>query len=204
MTEQNKIAGVVLAGGMARRMANQDKGLIEYAGRPLVDYAIKSLQSVTDEIGISANRNLDRYQQWNLPVIQDTTDTFMGPLAGVYAALDYFNADVLVVVPCDSPMFKAEHIVQLINRLSEKTNIVVASDGTHIHPVFMALNTGLKSSLEDYLAAQGRRVFEWVEKQSWGVVEFNEPVNVFTNINKPDDLQELEGRAGIIQPGLMN
>ena len=202
MTEQNKVAGIVLAGGMARRMDNQDKGLIEFAGRPLVDYARDRLQSVANQIGISANRNLDQYQNWGFAVIKDTSDTFAGPLAGVYAALEYFDADVLVVMPCDSPLFSEEHLQRLIDGLSDQIDIVIASDGQNVHPVFMVLKTQLKASLENYLSNQGRRVQDWVMQQSWGVVEFNDAINIFANINTVEELRELESRVSKDRPGL--
>ena len=201
MTEQNKVAGIVLAGGMARRMANQDKGLIEFAGRPLVAYALKSLAGVTPTFGISANRNLDRYETWGVPVLPDTSERFDGPLAGVMAALAYFEADVLVVLPCDSPLFTDEHLQRLVFALTDDIDIVIASDGEKLHPVFMALKTHLKNSLQNYLAEQGRRVQDWVVQQSWGIVEFDEAIDIFANINTEEDLSELESRARKLWPG---
>lgn len=198
MTEQNKIAGVVLAGGMGRRMGQQDKGLVEFAGRPLVDYAICSMQAITPHVGISANRHVDRYQEWSLPVIPDVNQDFLGPLAGVYAALEYFKADVLLVMPCDSPFFGPQHLLQLFQALGADQDVVIASDGQSHHPVFMALKTHLKDNLGRYLAANGRKVQDWVRQQAWAAVEFNETANLFTNINTRQDIFELESRISAL------
>ena len=195
MTEQNKIAGVVLAGGMARRMGGQDKGLIQFAGQPLVDYAIKSMQMVTREIVISANRHLEQYQRWGHPVVMDTSSDYLGPLAGIAAACRLTNADVLVVIPCDSPLFTGVHIQRMIEAMSEDVDVVIASDGQRFHPVFMVLKTHLQNEIETYLSAEGRRVQEWVEQQAWAVVEFNESFNIFANINTENELLALESRV---------
>lgn len=200
MTEQNKIAGVVLAGGMARRMGGQDKGLIKFAGRPLVDYAVTSMQRITQDIAISANRHSDQYQQWGYPVIPDTNHDFLGPLAGIYAACHYFNADVLVVMPCDSPFFTQAHLQRMIDSLSDDIDVVIASDGNKPQPVFMVLKTRLKDSLEIYLAANGRRVQEWVMQNAWALVEFQEAINIFANINTEAELLEFESRVTINDP----
>jgi len=68
MNNQSKVTGVILAGGLARRMNNQDKGLVNYKGRPLVSYAIAALTAVADRSLINANRNRERYQMFGLPV----------------------------------------------------------------------------------------------------------------------------------------
>ena len=114
MNSQTKVSGVILAGGLARRMNNQDKGLINYKGRPMVSYAIAALTSVADQSIINANRNREQYQAFGLPVVADQTDSFDGPLAGVLTAMIHTDADVLVVMPCDSPLIKAEHLQKLL------------------------------------------------------------------------------------------
>jgi molybdenum cofactor guanylyltransferase len=99
MNNQTKVTGVILAGGLARRMNNQDKGLIKYKGQPMVGYAIAALTAVTDELLINANRNREQYEKFGLPVVADQTNSFDGPLAGVLTAMIYTDADVLVVIP---------------------------------------------------------------------------------------------------------
>jgi molybdopterin-guanine dinucleotide biosynthesis protein A len=200
MTEQNKIAGVVLAGGMARRMGGQDKGLIRFAGRPLIDYAIKSMEMITPQIVISANRHLDQYQAWGYPVISDSGGDYLGPLAGIAEACRVIDADIMLVMPCDSPFFNAVHLQQMLEALSDDVDVVIASDGQRVHPVFMVLKTRLRDSLDAYLAANGRRVQEWVTQQAGVMVEFKEPNNLFANINTEIELMALESRVNLDDP----
>ncbi len=120
MNNPTKITGVILAGGLARRMNNQDKGLITYKGRPMVSYAIAALTAVADQSIINANRNKEQYKAFGLPVVADQTDSFDGPLAGVLTAMIYTDADILIVMPCDSPLIKAEHLQKLLTTRATK------------------------------------------------------------------------------------
>ncbi len=162
MSDQNKVSGVVLAGGQARRMQQHDKGLVLFKQRPLVSYPIAALAAVTDQVVISANRNQAIYQQWQYPVISDASDDFDGPLAGVLAAMDYLDAEILLVLPCDSPLFTAAHLQQLLDGLTKQFDIAVAYDGERLHPVFLAIRTELKASLQAYLARGERRLQSWI------------------------------------------
>ena len=193
MLNQTKVAGVILAGGLARRMNNQDKGLVHYKGHPLVSYAIAALSDVTDQIIINANRNRENYQAFGLPVVADQTDNFDGPLAGVLTAMIYTDADVLVVVPCDSPLIKAEHLQKLLAvRAENSADVAVAFDGVRLHPVFLAIKTSLKTSLENYLASGQRKVGYWLEQQKTVKADFSNEPEIFININTLTELSALE------------
>jgi molybdopterin-guanine dinucleotide biosynthesis protein A len=199
MHNQTKIAGVILAGGRARRMNNQDKGLMNFKGRPMISYALAALVPVVDQVFINANRNLELYQQFGHPVISDQTDNFDGPLAGVLAAMNYAEAERLVVMPCDSPLIKVEHVQKMIITLEEShADVAVAFDGTRLHPVFLAINTRLKNSLENYLAAGQRKVISWVLQQNFIQVSFDNDQEMFNNINTPDELLALEGESTVL------
>ena len=193
MLNQTKVTGVILAGGLARRMNNQDKGLVHYKGSPLVSYAIAALTDVTDQIIINANRNREHYQVFGLPVVADQTDNFDGPLAGVLTAMIYTDADVLVVVPCDSPLIKAEHLQKLLAvRAENAADVAVAFDGVRLHPVVLAIKTSLKTSLENYLASGQRKVGYWLEQQKTVKADFSNEPEIFININTLTELSALE------------
>ncbi len=196
MNNQTKVTGVILAGGLARRMNNQDKGLINYKGRPMVSYAIAALSSVADQSIINANRSQEHYQQFGLPVVADQTGSFDGPLAGVLTAMIHTDAQILVVMPCDSPFFKAEHLQKLLSTRAEyDADVAVAFDGERLHPVFLALKTSLKNSLQDYLASGQRKVDRWLEQQKMVKGDFSNDPEIFININTLTDLSELEAKG---------
>ena len=195
MSDQNKVSGVVLAGGQARRMQQQDKGLVLFKQRPLVSYPIAALAAVADDLLISANRNQAIYQQWQYPVISDATDDFDGPLAGILAAMDYVDAEILLVLPCDSPLFAAQHLQQLLAGLTEQFDIAVADDGERLHPVFLAIRTELKASLKAYLANGERRLQNWIFQHRVNQVDFSQQAQIFTNVNTLAELEMLEAES---------
>ncbi len=196
MDNQTKVTGVILAGGLARRMNNQDKGLVKYKGRPMVSYAITALGAVADQTLINANRNREQYEKFGLPVVADQTDSFDGPLAGVLSAMIHTDADVLIVMPCDSPLIKAEHLQKLLlTRAEHDADVAVAFDGERLHPVFLAIKTSLKTSLQDYLASGQRRIDCWLEQQKMVKADFSNEPEIFININTLTQLSELEAKG---------
>ncbi|MGR8942524.1 MAG: molybdenum cofactor guanylyltransferase MobA [Gammaproteobacteria bacterium] len=195
MNDQTTVSGVILAGGLARRMNNQDKGLIQYRGRPLIAYAIDALAGVVPEIIINANRNLEQYRQFGRPVVSDQTASFDGPLAGILTAMLHIEADVLVVLPCDSPLIRPEHVQKLMMaRAEHDADVAVAHDGERLHPVFLALRTRLKNSLEDYLARGERKIDRWLEQHKRVLADFSDTPDIFINVNTMTELTALEAQ----------
>lgn len=193
MNDQTKVTGVILAGGMARRMNQQDKGLVKYKDRPMVAYAIEAMRAVTGSVLINANRNEVEYRAFGFPVIADQTQTFDGPLAGILSALCSADGDVLLVMPCDSPLIQPQHLQRLLTERAEAdADIAVAYDGERLHPVFLALKTVLKDSLEQYLSSGERKIDRWLEQHVLVKVNFSEQPEVFQNINTLSDLEQLE------------
>ncbi len=196
MNNQTKVTGVILAGGLARRMNHRDKGLVIYKGRPLVSYAIAAITAVAGQSLINANRNREQYQAFGLPVVADQTDSFDGPLAGVLTAMFHAEAEVLLVMPCDTPLIKAEHLQKLLAaRAENNADVAVAFDGERLHPVFLALKTALKTSLQAYLASGQRKISDWLEQQNKVLVDFSYEPEIFININTLAELTELEERS---------
>ncbi len=193
MSQQNKVTGVILAGGLARRMNKQDKGLVIYQHKPMVSYAVDAMLQVADIVLINANRNKNDYSQFACEVISDQTDTFDGPLAGVLSAMTHAKTDNLIVMPCDSPLIKAEHLNKLLKGLTDnEVDIAVAFDGKRMHPVFLALKTALVNSLKKYLQQGNRKIDIWLEQHSLIKVDFSQNAEVFLNINTLSELEALE------------
>lgn len=196
MSGQNKVSGVVLAGGLARRMDNQDKGLISFNARPMISYALAAMQPLVDELLISANRNLASYRQFGHPVISDHNNHFDGPLAGILAAMQAARNPVLLTMPCDSPLVQTEHLQRLLSALTGDKDIAVAFDGQRLHPVFAAIKTHLHRDLQQYLARGERKLQTWFHRHALVQVDFSDTPEIFANINTPADLQKLQQSVG--------
>lgn len=192
MSGQNKVSGVVLAGGLARRMGQQDKGLMLFKNRLLVSYALQAMTPLTNELFISANRNQGQYRQLGYPVITDNNDCFDGPLAGILAAMQIVHNPVLLIMPCDSPLLTTEHVERLLANFADDIDIAVAFDGERLHPVFVVLKTNLQSDLQAYLESGERKLQVWFKRHRSIEVDFSDSPQVFANINTPEQLLALE------------
>ncbi|MGB5306552.1 MAG: molybdenum cofactor guanylyltransferase MobA [Gammaproteobacteria bacterium] len=189
------ISAVILAGGRARRMDGEDKGLIELHGRPLLDYIISALRPQVGEILVNANRNLDRYSAFGYPVKEDILGDFFGPLVGMATGLQATGKPYLLTVPCDSPFVPAQLAGALYRALiGENADISVAHDGERMQPVFALLNCELLPSLLDYLNAGGRKIDTWYAQHRVALADFSASPETFLNLNTPADKAGLESR----------
>ena len=93
------ITGVILAGGRGSRLLWQDKGLVNFKGKPLIEWILQGLQAQVGAILISANRNLAAYQAYTYPVISDDLSDFQGPLAGILSAMQQAKTAYILTVP---------------------------------------------------------------------------------------------------------
>jgi molybdopterin-guanine dinucleotide biosynthesis protein A len=182
------VSGVVLAGGLGRRMGGADKGLVMLDGQPLVAHVLARLAPQVDEILISANRNLDRYRAFGHRVLEDRIAGFAGPLAGLHAGLCAASHERVLSVPCDVPALPGDLAARLARGMEAAgADAAVARAGGRLHPVFCLCRRELRQGLETFLAGGGRRFREWLASVDCTVVDF-EQSGCFDNINTPEDL----------------
>jgi molybdopterin-guanine dinucleotide biosynthesis protein A len=192
MTSQTKVTGVILAGGQARRMNYQDKGLQLFRGQSLISYSFNALKPIVDQLIINANQNLEIYQKFGVPVISDLTQDFSGALAGILAAMNYSDADLLLVVPCDAPFISTTQLQHLFSEHEKNSaEITVARTGKQIHSVFLVVKTSLQTSLETFLADGNHKVRLWFEQHRTHFVDFGVDARGFENINTLDELNAI-------------
>ena len=182
------LTGMILAGGKARRMGGQDKGLIPYQGRPLIAHVLERLEPQVQAILINANRSHDQYAQFGHPVIADAEDGFLGPLAGILAGLRAAQTELLLCAPCDSPEIGPDLAAKLASPFVQAgTRIAVASCAGRLQPVFAVLHTDLSEALDDFLRHGGRKIDEFYGAQGFEEVPFENP-SEFRNINTHEEL----------------
>ena len=189
------VTGLVLAGGMARRMGGADKGLVLLAGRPMVEHVVDALRPQVGTILLSANRSHDRYAALGYPVIADALDGYQGPLAGVATALRQLTTEFLVTVPCDAPLLPADLVRRLLAACdASDADVVVASDGERQQPVFLLARTRVAPALEAFLDGGGRRVDDWLSRVRAAVADFSDEPGGFANVNDADERQRIEAQ----------
>ncbi len=191
--ERTNITGVVLAGGRARRMGGEDKGLLAYRGRPLVAYALDALSLAAGTILINANRNLEEYARFGYPVIEDLTDSFDGPLAGLLSALQSAQTEYVLTVPCDCPFVDGALLGRLhANLIDEDAELCAAHDGGRLHPVFLIAKRRLAGDLADYLASGQRKMETWLRSHKLALADYSDHPELFVNINTREELQRFQ------------
>ena len=145
-------SSIILSGGRATRMGGVDKGLILLKNKPLIAHVIRRLQPQLDEIFINANREVSQYETFGLKVLQDENPEFLGPLAGILLGLRHAKHDLVLSVPCDSPLLPLDLIERLTkNMLESHADIAVASSDGSAHPVFCLCKKSVLPSLVDFL-----------------------------------------------------
>jgi molybdopterin-guanine dinucleotide biosynthesis protein A len=191
----NTITGLVLAGGRGSRMGGVDKGLQPFQGEPLVAHALRRLRPQVAALAISANRHLDRYAAYDVPVWPDPLPDFPGPLAGMLSGLQHAHTPWLLAVPCDAPRFPLDLAVRL-QRAAQEQNAEIALPVTdRAQPAFCLLATTLRDSLASFLRSGQGKVQLWMDQHRCVQVPFDlsgdDPL-AFANLNTLDELRQLE------------
>ncbi|WP_299381032.1 molybdenum cofactor guanylyltransferase MobA [uncultured Kiloniella sp.] len=199
------VAGVILAGGLARRMGGGDKGMKSLAGESLLTRIIKRIKPQVGPLVLNANGDSDRFKAFSLPVAADVVDDNPGPLAGVLTGLEWVarhspDAKWMVSVPCDAPFVPVDLVERLVSEAS-KQNLPLACAMSHgrTHPVVGLWSVALRDDLRQAIVHEEmRKVDRWTERHGICHVSFddvvigNETVDPFFNANKLDDLLKVE------------
>ena len=188
-----KITGVILAGGLGRRMGGIDKGLQELRGRPLTAWVVERLAPQVDELLINANQNPESYAAFGHRVVPDQIPDFAGPLAGLHAALSAAAHPLVATAPCDSPFLPEDLISRLFEALTATgTDLAVARTFDQPHPVFCLCRRAVLPHLTEFLAGGGRKIDRWYATLKVIEVAFDDEADAFENINTREELGRFE------------
>jgi molybdopterin-guanine dinucleotide biosynthesis protein A len=201
----NKLVGVLLAGGLARRMGGGDKPMRRIGGRTILERVISRLKPQCDELILNANGDPARFAAFGLPVIADNVENFPGPLAGILAALDWTAAhrpDVSCVfsAAADCPFLPRDLVARLAEALvNESAQLAVAASGGQSHPVIGLWRVGLRDELRHALVQEDvRKIDRWTARYTLATVTWpSEPLDPFFNANTMDDIAEAERLAAL-------
>jgi molybdenum cofactor guanylyltransferase len=197
------IPGVLLAGGLARRMGGGDKPMRLIAGRTLLERVIARLEPQCDGLVLNANGDPARFASFALPVIPDGVAGFPGPLAGILAGLDWTAAnrpDVAWVLSAaaDCPFLPRDLAARLHQaRIEQNAQLAVAASGGQSHPVIGLWSVALREELRRALVVEDiRRVDRWTARYTLATVTWPaEPFDPFFNANTVDDIAAAERLA---------
>ena len=190
------VTAVILAGGKGSRMDGRDKGLVEFANRPLIEYVIDAIKPQVGNIIINANRNLERYSVYGYPVVTDTLSEFQGPLAGYLSAMKASTTHYIATVPCDGPFLPGDLVGRLIAALTASdAEIAVAHDGSRMQPVYALIPTALANSLGAFLGSGERKIDIWYAQHRVALADFSDCPETFVNINTAEQRDRLQSEG---------
>jgi molybdopterin-guanine dinucleotide biosynthesis protein A len=205
MTTEAAAYGLVLAGGLARRMGGGDKAMIRIGGETILERALDRVAPQCAGMLINANGDPTRFARFGLPVVADDVSGFAGPLAGILAGLDWLAANApaiawLASVPGDCPFLPRDLVARLhAARAAAGVPLACAKSGDWRHPVVGLWPVGLREDLRRALVDEGLRKIEaWTARHGVGLADWPaEPVDPFFNVNTPEDAVEAQRFAAV-------
>jgi molybdopterin-guanine dinucleotide biosynthesis protein A len=197
--------GVLLAGGLARRMGGGDKPMRQIGGRTILARVIARLEPQCGELILNANGDPARFSSFGLPVLADNVENFPGPLAGILAALDWAAANRpeiswVLSAAADCPFLPRDLVARLHRaRIDENAQLAVAASGGQSHPVIGLWSVALREDLRHALVVEDiRKIDRWTARYRLATVEWPvAPLDPFFNANTMDDIAEAERLAAL-------
>ncbi len=196
MLNKHNVTAVILAGGKGRRMDGKDKGLMELANRPLIEYVIEAIRPQVETIILNANRNKEQYSSYGFPVVSDTLPDYQGPLAGFIRAMKSSTTSHIVTLPCDGPFLPGDLVERLISSLNDNdAEIAVAHDGDRMQPVYSLIPVALSDSLDAFLESGERKIDLWYKQHRVALADFSDCPETFRNINTAEQRDRLQNEG---------
>ena len=201
------IPGIILAGGLSRRMGGGDKGLLMLGKTTIIERVIDKISPQVGSLAININGDSSRFPDYKLPIIPDSIKGYLGPLSGILAGMEWAFKNgnrYIATVAADTP-FLPDDLIKRLHAMVKRKNLnigIAASrflrrDDVFIHPTFGIWEVALKDDLRDALANDTRKIMFWAKKFKLDYYYFDTSDKLsdpFFNINTPDDLEEAKYR----------
>ena len=194
------ITGVLLAGGLARRMGGGDKCLLRLDGERILERVIARAKPQVETLILNANGDPSRFAEFELPVVGDVMGDFAGPLAGILTGMEWARSESpgtkwLVSFATDAPFLPCDMVVRFLNAAEhEHAEIVCAISAQRTHPVFALWSLDLKDELKTAMINEGiRKIDNWTARYKIAHVDFEfgpGEYDPFFNVNRPENLDE--------------
>lgn len=193
------IAGVVLAGGMSRRMGGRDKALEKLAGAPLIGHVIERIRRQVSDLALSVERPAPSLAAFGFPQLADPVPGHRGPLSGLLSGLRHFSDRYpwVLLVPCDAPFLPTDLGSKLLACALEKSLPgAVAVYRDEWQPTFSIWHRSLLPQVEQAVEDSGLGGFKQLMRTvevagcSWRADEGSSNPPPFLNVNDPETLEE--------------
>ena len=201
------VVGVILAGGLAKRMGGGDKCLLPLAGKSILQRTIERAQPQVSKLLLNANGNSLRFARTRLPVIADANPNNLGPLAGIHAGFTWMQVNTptlewLISFASDTPFFPNDLADKMLAAaIASDKRLVVATSNLRVHPVFSLWHVSLASKVSaQMITGEAPRLQEWINAAEPLEINFTgDGYDPFFNINTPQDLYAAEPLAALVK-----
>ena len=201
------IPGIILAGGLSRRMGGGDKGLLMLGKTTIIERVIDKILPQVGSLAININGDSSRFPDYKLPIIPDSIKGYLGPLSGILAGMEWAFKNgnrYIATVAADTP-FLPDDLIKRLHAMVKSKNLnigiaasrILSGDDVFIHPTFGIWEVALKDDLRDALANDTRKIMFWAKKFKLDYYYFDTSDKLsdpFFNINTPDDLAKAKCR----------
>ena len=201
------IPGIILAGGLSRRMGGGDKGLLMLGKTSIIERVIDKVSPQVGSLAININGDSSRFPDYKLPIVPDSIKGYLGPLSGILAGMEWAFKNgnrYIATVAADTP-FLPDDFIKRLHAIVKSKNLnigiaasrILSTDDVFIHPTFGIWEVGLKDDLRDALANDTRKIMFWAKKFKLDYYYFDTSDKLsdpFFNINTPDDLTKAKCR----------
>jgi len=196
----DEVAGVILAGGLSRRMGGGDKCLRLLGGKPILGHIVERVRPQVGSLVLNANGDPARFAAFGLPVAADVVEGFAGPLAGILTGLDWVARNApgyrwVASFASDAPFVPRDFVARMVDAVAAQgADLGCAASGGQAHPVFGLWRVDLAADLRRALVTESiHKVDRWTSRYKLATVEFpTTPFDPFFNANRPEDLAEAE------------
>jgi len=193
MNKQPHIVAVILSGGRGTRVQHQDKGLLPYCNKPLIQRVIDAISPQIDDIIISCNRHYEQYQTLGFDIVNDKSEQqYEGPIAGILAACNALKLEpkgLVLVVPCDTPNLPEQYVAKLKKALFDtQSDAAVVYDGERQQNLHCLIKVNTLDTLSDFFNDGGRAIKHWLAKTNLTQVDFSNQTESFANLNNLEQL----------------
>lgn len=151
-----KIAGVIVAGGQSRRFGS-DKAFSLYKGKPFFQHSLQAVSSFADEVIIVTSSALfPRFDALaNVKVVEDIEEfKGCGPLAGIYTAMNEYQAEWYAVLPVDVPLVTSSLVDRLVSKIDSRYDAIVPVIGGKLQPLLALYRDSVRERIYDQLVRE--------------------------------------------------
>ena len=195
MIEKCELTGIILAGGKSSRMG-KDKGLCQFNGKALVEYAIETLKPLCGQMMISANHFPEKYKQFGIPVVSDEIRN-IGPMGGIYTCLKHSTTRHNLVLSCDTPFVGTILLSHLLRHINKEQVVAPAHHAFLVEPLSAYYATNVLDDIKQAINLGDYKLINLFKKVRFKTVQTGKLLPFqsgysFLNINRPEDLEQAE------------